>query len=180
MDARSKTESRLPSRHTAASDASTNVALHLPPIARDCEIIIAEIFKKTPCFPDSKPARRYVAKDLFNIDPIPLLKITLLDSDPLHSDCLIVAGRPIAETLKSEKSNPRRDLARAADILEVDAGVATLNVKLTDLEPAERKTRSKAGETNPTSDVLWTVGPGVDGAGAHPVAAYEKQCYADI
>src|SRR5580693_902671 len=51
------------------------------------------------------------------------------------------------------------------DIIEIDAVVGTLNVKLTDAELAERKTKWKPRETNHTSGALWKyaqqVGPAV-------------------
>jgi dihydroxyacid dehydratase/phosphogluconate dehydratase len=160
----------------AASDGSSHVALHAPAIVFD----VPKIFKKTPCAAGLKPGGRDVAKDMHDVGSIPLLMKTLLDYGHFDGDALTVTGRPIAETLKSEQGNPPRDLGRAGDLLQIDAGVGTLNVKLTDWEPTEHETKWKARETNPTSDVLWTVGPGVDGAVAHLGAAYEKQCYADI
>jgi dihydroxyacid dehydratase/phosphogluconate dehydratase len=70
------------------------------------------------------------------------------------------------------------------DIIEIDADVGTLNVKLTGAELAERKTKWKPRATNHTSGALWKyaqqVGPAVDGAVTHPGGAHEKQCYADI
>jgi dihydroxy-acid dehydratase len=75
-------------------------------------------------------------------------------------------------------------LLRDGDIIEIDAVVGTLNVKLTDAELAERKTKWKPRATNHTSGALWKyaqqVGPAVDGAVTHPGGAHEKQCYADI
>src|SRR5260221_96938 len=75
-------------------------------------------------------------------------------------------------------------LLRDGDIIEIDADVGTLNVKLTDAELAERKTKWKPRTTNHTSGALWKyaqqVGPAVDGAVTHPGGAHEKQCYADI
>src|SRR6202795_4029561 len=75
-------------------------------------------------------------------------------------------------------------LLKDGDIIEIDADVGTLNVKLTDKELAERKTKWKPRRTNHTSGVLWKyaqqVGPAVDGAVTHPGGAHEKQCYADI
>ena len=75
-------------------------------------------------------------------------------------------------------------LLQDGDIIEIDAVVGTLNVKLTDAELAERKTKWKARETNHTSGALWKyaqqVGPAVGGAVTHPGGAHEKQCYADI
>jgi len=70
------------------------------------------------------------------------------------------------------------------DIIEIDADVGTLNVKLTDAELAERKTKWMPRATNHTSCALWKyaqqVGPAGGGAGTHPGGAHEKQCYADI
>src|ERR1700731_474038 len=75
-------------------------------------------------------------------------------------------------------------LVQDGDIIEIDADVGTLNVKLTDAELAERKTKWAPRETNHTSGALWKyaqqVGPAVDGAVTHPGGAHEKQCYADI
>src|SRR5713101_6011713 len=75
-------------------------------------------------------------------------------------------------------------LLRDGDIIEIDADAGTLNVKLTDAELAERKTKWKPRETNHTSGALWKyaqqVGPAVNGAVTHPGGAHEKQCYADI
>src|SRR5246127_3128046 len=75
-------------------------------------------------------------------------------------------------------------LLRDGDIIEIDAVVGTLNVKLSDAELAERKTKWRPRETNHTSGALWKyaqqVGPAVAGAVTHPGGAHEKQCYADI
>src|SRR5437762_882765 len=77
-----------------------------------------------------------------------------------------------------------RARGRDRDIIEIDADVGTLNVKLTDAELAERRTKWKPRQTNHTSGALWKyaqqVGPAVDGAVTHPGGAHEKQCYADI
>src|SRR5690348_9927157 len=75
-------------------------------------------------------------------------------------------------------------LLRDGDIIEIDAVKGTLNVKLSDAEFAERKTKWRPRETNHTSGALWKyaqqVGPAVAGAVTHPGGAHEKQCYADI
>jgi dihydroxy-acid dehydratase len=75
-------------------------------------------------------------------------------------------------------------LLKDGDIIEIDAVAGTLNVKLSDAELAERKTRWRQRETNYTSGALWKyaqqVGPAVSGAVTHPGAAHEKMCYADV
>jgi dihydroxyacid dehydratase/phosphogluconate dehydratase len=195
MDVRTIIRGRSPSRQPTA-DGSTNAALPQPAIAREGDIKFAttEIFKKTPCVADLKPRGRYVAKDMGEIVAIPLLMKTLLDNGYLHGDRLTVNGRTNAETLKSAKANPYQDVVRSADtpiallwdrdFVEIDADVGSLNVKLTDAELAERKTKWRPGATNHTSGALGKyarqVGPAVDGAVTHPGGAHEKQCYADI
>jgi dihydroxy-acid dehydratase len=75
-------------------------------------------------------------------------------------------------------------LLQDGDIIEIDADVGSLNVKLTEAELAERKTKWRPRATNHTSGALWKyaqqVGPAVAGAVTHPGGAHEKQCYADI
>src|SRR5438067_5240011 len=75
-------------------------------------------------------------------------------------------------------------LLQDGDIIEIDADVGTLNVKLTDAELAQRKNKWRARETNHTSGASWEyaqqVGPAVNGAVTHPAGAQEKQCYADM
>src|SRR5215204_1141935 len=75
-------------------------------------------------------------------------------------------------------------LLQDGDIIDLDAEAGILNVKLTDAELAERKTKWAPRQTNHTSGALWKyaqqVGPAVDGAVTHPGGAHEKQCYADI
>src|SRR6187455_2447149 len=75
-------------------------------------------------------------------------------------------------------------LLQDGDIIEIDAEAGILNVKLSDSELAERKTKWMPRQTNHTSGALWKyaqqVGPAVDGAVTHPGGAHEKQCYANI
>jgi len=75
-------------------------------------------------------------------------------------------------------------LIRDGDVIEIDAVRGILNVKLTDVELAERRKTWKSRE-NPSaaSGYLWKyaeqVGPAVKGAVTHPGGAAEKECYAD-
>ena len=98
---------------------------------------------------------------------------------------------PCVADLKPRGRYVAKDMVETASIpfllrtlLGFDADVGTLNVKLTDAELAERKTKWKPRATNHTSGALWKyaqqVGPAVDGAVTHPGGAHEKQCYADI
>ncbi|NVN86396.1 MAG: dihydroxy-acid dehydratase [Rhodopseudomonas sp.] len=122
--------------------------------------LAAEIFKKTPCVPVLKPRGRDVAKDLIETPRIPFLKIT--------------------DRLTSRKWNPHQD----GDIIGIDVVAGTPNANLTDVELAERKTKSKPRATDRTSGMPWKyaqqVGPAVDAAMTRSGGAHEKQCDADI
>jgi len=98
---------------------------------------------------------------------------------------------PDVSDLKPRGRYVAKDMVETAGIpfllrtlLGFDADVGTPNVKLTDAELAERKTKWKLRATNHTSGALWKnaqqVGPAVDGAVTHPGGAHEKQGYANI
>ena len=92
----------------AASGGSTNAALHLPAIANEAGIKftledVTNISKKTPYIADLKPGGKFVAKDLYEIGGVPILIKALLDGGLLHSDCMTVTGKTIAENHKNIK-----------------------------------------------------------------------------
>src|SRR5438093_186870 len=71
-------------------------------------------------------------------------------------------------------------LLQNGDIIEIDAVAGVLNVKLTDAELAERKTKWAPRQTNHTSGALWKyahqLGPREAGAVTQLGGAHEKQC----
>jgi dihydroxy-acid dehydratase len=73
---------------------------------------------------------------------------------------------------------------RDGDVIVIDAGQGTIDVKLTKAELAARAKTWKPPEPAFTSGYLWKyaqqVGPARHGAVTHPGAAVEKACYADI
>jgi dihydroxy-acid dehydratase len=75
-------------------------------------------------------------------------------------------------------------LIRDGDIIELDADVGSLNVRLSDTELAERRRSWTPRPQEYGSGYLWKyaqqVGAAVNGAVTHPGAAAETQCYADI
>jgi dihydroxy-acid dehydratase len=92
----------------AASGGSTNAALHLPAIANEAGIKftledVTNISKKTPYIADLKPGGKFVAKDLYEIGGVPILIKALLEGGLLHTDCLTVTGKTIAENHKNVK-----------------------------------------------------------------------------
>ena len=191
--------SRAPHRHLPAMGLSGAPANAAPHVANECEINlfeVAEIFKKTPCAADLKPGGRYVAKDMDEVDGIPLLVTTLLDNGHLDGDCITATGQTIAENLKSVKPiivtgdvvglkgnlAPKGAIVEAAGMLqdgdiEIDGGVRTSNVKLSDADPVEHETKWEFRATNHTAGALWKA---LDSAVIYPGGAHEKQCYADI
>jgi dihydroxy-acid dehydratase len=104
----------------SATGGSTNAALHLPAIAHECGIEfdlfdVAAVFARTPYIADLKPGGKYVAKDMFEAGGIPLLMKTMLDHGYLHSDCLTVTGRTLAENMEHVVWNEHQDVVRPAD-----------------------------------------------------------------
>jgi dihydroxy-acid dehydratase len=75
-------------------------------------------------------------------------------------------------------------LLRDGDVIDIDADVGTLNVRLSDEELAERKSQWKPRDGEFGSGYLWKyaqqVGTALSGAVTHPGAVAEKQSYADI
>jgi dihydroxy-acid dehydratase len=73
-------------------------------------------------------------------------------------------------------------LLQDGDIIEIDAVAGTLNVRLTDAELAERKTKWNPRETNHKSRALWKYASrlGGGGRGRNPSRARARRSYADI
>jgi len=75
-------------------------------------------------------------------------------------------------------------LLKDGDIVEIDAGKGTLNVKLSAAELARRRKAWKPTKTEYQSGAIWryaqTVGDAEKGAVAHPGAKAETHCYADL
>jgi dihydroxy-acid dehydratase len=92
-----------------AMGGSTNIALHLPAIARECEFNFTfadfmRVGKRTPHIADMTPGGRYVMEDLHKIGGVPVVMKTLLDAGLLHGDCITVSGKTVKENLKNAKN----------------------------------------------------------------------------
>ena len=88
-----------------ATGGSTNAGLHLPAIAHEAGIRftlddVVAIMRHTPYIADLKPGGKYVALDVHKVGGIPVILKALLDGGLLHGDCMTVAGKTLAETLK--------------------------------------------------------------------------------
>jgi dihydroxy-acid dehydratase len=109
MDANTKLEAGLPSRHVTAGRVRAQGRGSVSDL-RDA----AEVLKRTPYAADLKPSGRYVAKDMYEADGVPLLMNTLLDHGVLHGECMTVTGRAVAENPKRVKRNEDQDVVRPA------------------------------------------------------------------
>ena len=164
----------------------------------------AEIFKRTPYIADLKPAGRFVAKDLFEADGVPLLMKTLLDNGFMQGDCMTVTKCSMAENLKRVAWNSDQEvvrpqtatggpeaavggtigLVRDGDIIAIDAERGSLEVQLSDVEFEKRRAAWQPCGSAFGSGSLWKyaqqVGSARHGAVTHPGGAAENKCYADI
>ena len=95
-----------------ALGGSTNAVLHLLAMAHAAEVKLSiddftTIGQRVPVLADLKPSGKHVMADLSRIGGVtPLMKM-LLDQGLLHSDCMTVTGKTIAQNLKSVKPYPK-------------------------------------------------------------------------
>jgi len=75
-------------------------------------------------------------------------------------------------------------LVKNGDIIEIDAKIGTVNIKISQKELAKRRKKWKPKKENFKTGTLWkysqSVGPASSGAVTHPGASKEVKCYADI
>ncbi|MGD9647432.1 MAG: dihydroxy-acid dehydratase [Pirellulales bacterium] len=99
----------------AATGGSTNIALHMPALAKECGIKLTlddvdRVSRRTPTIADLKPGGRYVALDMHRVGGIPVVLKVLLDAGLLHGDCLTVTGKTHRENLKDVKLPAGQDV----------------------------------------------------------------------
>lgn len=88
--------------------ASTNVALHLPAMAKEAGIKVTfddfvRINARTPHIADMTPGGRYVMEDLHKVGGVPVVMKTLLNGGLLHGDVMTVTGKTLRENLEGVK-----------------------------------------------------------------------------
>lgn len=88
---------------------STNAVLHLIAMAKSVGVKITQedfqrISDHTPLLADLKPSGKYLMEDLHKIGGTPLVMKYMLEKGFLHSDCVTVTGKSIAENLKDVPS----------------------------------------------------------------------------
>ena len=84
---------------------STNAVLHLIAIAKSVGVKLSQddfqtISNKIPVLADFKPSGKYLMEDLHQYGGVPAVMKYLLSKGLLHSDCLTVTGKTVAENLK--------------------------------------------------------------------------------
>ena len=94
-----------------ALGGSTNVVLHLLPIAREAEVELNlhdfnRIGDKVPHVADMKPFGKYVMNDVDKHGGIPVIMKAMLDEGLLHGDALTVTGKTLAENLRDLNPDP--------------------------------------------------------------------------
>ena len=83
---------------------STNAVLHLIAMARSVELDLTpddfqQISNRIPVLADFKPSGKYLMEDLHKHGGVPAVMKYLLKNGLLHSDCLTVTGKTVAENL---------------------------------------------------------------------------------
>ncbi len=99
----------------AATGGSTNAALHLPAMARECGIdfdlfAVGEIFKKTPLIGDLKPGGKYVANDLYNIGGVKIAIKELINGGYIDGECGTLTGKKLGEEVFDVKLPEKQDV----------------------------------------------------------------------
>src|ERR1700744_5481764 len=87
---------------------STNAVLHLIAIAKSIGVKLTqddfqEVSNRIPVLADMKPSGKYMMEDLHNIGGTPAVMKYCYDQGWLHSHCLTVTGKTIAENLAGVK-----------------------------------------------------------------------------
>ena len=89
-----------------ALGGSTNAVLHLIAMAKAVGVSVTQedfqqISDNTPLIADLKPIGKYLMEDLHKIGGVPAVMKYLLQKGFLHSDCITVTGKTLAENLIS-------------------------------------------------------------------------------
>ena len=114
-----------------ALGCSTNTMLHLPAIAHECGIeldlhMVNEISSKTPNLCHLAPAGNAFMEDLEQTGGVRAVMAELDKGHLLHTDCLTVTGKTVAENLNNAV-NRNPELVRPFDApFSADGGIAVL------------------------------------------------------
>src|SRR5579859_489879 len=88
---------------------STNAVLHLIAMAKSVGVKLTQddfqaVSNRIPVLADMKPSGKYMMEDLHNIGGVPAVMKYCYDQGWLHSHCLTVTGKTVAENLENVPS----------------------------------------------------------------------------
>jgi dihydroxy-acid dehydratase len=101
---------------------STNAVLHLIAMAKSVDIPLTiddfqAVSNRVPMLADFKPSGKYLMEDLHQHGGLPSVMKYLLKNGLLHSDCLTVTGKTVAENLAEV---PDLDFSRQQIVMPLD------------------------------------------------------------
>ena len=120
----------------AASGGSTNAVLHLLALAKEMNVSLKidefnAISAKTPTIATLKPGGLYTAVEMQKAGGISLLLRRLLEGNFLHTECLTVTGKTLADEVRSAPENPGQQVIRpTSNPFKVSGGLVILKGNL--------------------------------------------------
>ena len=189
MDAKTRIESRLPSRHVTDAPARVPHRAYLPVMGLTGFEMHRPFGGERLCCNGAAPCNNNSRRDIVPRRALQHTATAARECGIRFDAAEIFKKPPYVPDLKPGGRYVAKDMREIGDmtllpqtLLGFDADVGTLNVKLTDAERAERKTKWSVRTTNQTAGALLAQqgGPAVDGAVTHPGGAHEKQCYVDM
>lgn len=118
-----------------AIGGSTNTCLHLPAIAHEVDLELtmdrfAEIAQRTPHLVLLKPAGKYFAQDMYEAGGIPALMNEMKVHGLIHSDCMTVTGKTIAENVVGQEISNEDVIHRVDKPISPRGGISILRGSL--------------------------------------------------
>jgi dihydroxy-acid dehydratase len=120
----------------AASGGSTNAVLHLLALARELNISLKidefdGISAKTPTIATVKPGGLYTAVEMHKAGGISLLLRRLLEGNFIHSECITVTGKTLADEVRNAPETPGQQVIRPTEKpFKVSGGLVILKGNL--------------------------------------------------
>jgi dihydroxy-acid dehydratase len=120
----------------AASGGSTNAVLHLLALAKEMKVGLKidefdAISARTPTIATLKPGGLYTAVEMQKAGGISLLLRRLLEGNFLHTDCITVTGRTLADEVRNAPETPGQQVIRpTSNAFKVSGGLVILKGNL--------------------------------------------------
>lgn len=118
-----------------AMGCSTNSALHLPAIARECGItldleMVNEISQKTPNICHLSPAGEHFIEDLHEAGGIPAVMNEISRAGLLYTDCLTCTCGPLSKSIENKKRKDSQVIRSLEEPYSPEGGIAVLKGSL--------------------------------------------------